>query len=129
MEYQSSKEKFTTESIWGTPNNAWTTSPRPKCAITLSIETISLSMIHSFTRQELYDLIWSEPVSVVTKRLGSSDVWLRKNCITADIPLPPAGFWANKRAGKAMRKINLPQRGLGQFDVIEIGRRPHYWYP
>jgi hypothetical protein len=86
-------------------------------------------MSHSFTRRQLYDLVWSEPISAVAKRLAVSDVWLRKKCVSAEIPTPAAGFWAKKKAGKRTLKIALPQRGLGKSDVIEIGRRSGYWYP
>jgi hypothetical protein len=86
-------------------------------------------MSHTFTRQELYDLVWTEPMRTVAKRLGVSDVWLRKNCVAANIPVPGLGYWARKRVGQTLQRISLPERSLGEADEIVIGRQPGYWYP
>ncbi|WP_145997722.1 hypothetical protein [Marasmitruncus massiliensis] len=59
-------------------------------------------------REKLYNEVWSEPMTIVSKRYGISDVALRKRCIAAGIPVPPAGFWAKLRAGKEVQKIPLP---------------------
>lgn len=48
-------------------------------------------MTHTFSRQELYELVWSEPKSTLAKRLGISDVGLAKACRRADIPVPGSG--------------------------------------
>ncbi|MGF6243489.1 hypothetical protein P3T42_005253 [Paraburkholderia sp. GAS38] len=61
-----------------------------------------------FERQKLYEEIWAEPVTKVSKRYGISDVGLRKICLSLDIPVPPAGYWAKLAAGKTMEKPVLP---------------------
>jgi hypothetical protein len=86
-------------------------------------------MARTFTRQELYDLVWTDPISVVAKPLGVSDVWLRKNCVAANIPVPERGYWARKKAGQTPRRVPLPERGLGEADEISIGREALAWYP
>ena len=48
-------------------------------------------MSRSFTRKELYDLVWSEPMRDIAKRLEISDVGLAKACRNAEIPVPPRG--------------------------------------
>ena len=48
-------------------------------------------MTHTFSRQELYDLVWSEPKSSLARRLGISDVGLAKACRRANIPVPGLG--------------------------------------
>lgn len=85
-------------------------------------------MAQKFTRQQLYELVWSEPISVVAKRVGISDVGLRKNCVAMNIPVPERGYWARKRAGQAVRKAILPERELGQADQVTIGRETAPWY-
>ena len=55
-----------------------------------------------YTRQELYDLVWTTPLGKLAKRYGLSDVGLRKICVKHDIPTPPLGYWA---------KLNLLRRG------------------
>jgi len=44
-------------------------------------------MSHRFTRQELYDLVWSEPMKKLAPRYQISDVALAKACRRADIPV------------------------------------------
>jgi len=82
---------------------------------------------HRFTRQALYDLVWSEPRTHLAKRLGISDVGIAKACRRALIPMPEAGYWAKKRAGKRTRKQLLPIRGPGMPDEVRFGGGP-YWY-
>jgi hypothetical protein len=61
-----------------------------------------------FEREKLYEEIWSEPVSKVSKRYQISDVGLRKICVNLDIPVPPLGYWAKLAAGKTVKKPSLP---------------------
>lgn len=78
-------------------------------------------MSHTFSRQELYDLVWSEPVSKLARRFGLSDVGLAKACKRKDIPKPPLGYWAKRNASKKTVRPPLPRRGPGMSDTIEIG--------
>ncbi len=55
---------------------------------------------HTLTREELYDLIWAEPVARVAKRYGLSGAGLRKLCLRQGIPVPPRGHWAKVAAGQ-----------------------------
>ena len=84
------------------------------------------SKVHKFTRQELYDLVWLEPMRTLAKRLGRSDVGLAKACKRYDIPRPPRGYWAKLKAGKKIPRQSLPPRGLGMSNEIKIGGR-HWW--
>jgi hypothetical protein len=61
---------------------------------------------HTFTRQALYDRVWTEPMRTIAAELGVSDVGLAKACRTAGVPTPPRGWWARKQFGKP-----LPPRG------------------
>lgn len=60
------------------------------------------------SRQELYDLVWSEAVSKVAARYNLSDVGLKKICLKHRIPVPPRGYWQKVAAGKKVQKIALP---------------------
>jgi hypothetical protein len=42
-----------------------------------------------FTREELYQAVWSESMRVLAPRLGVSDVGLAKICKRMRIPVPP----------------------------------------
>ena len=70
----------------------------------------------SLTRQELYDLVWSEAVSRVAKRFSLSGAGLRKLRLRNDIPLPPRGHWAKIAAGKKTKRVRLPKPD--EADVI-----------
>ena len=61
-----------------------------------------------FTREELYDLVWSRPISRLAAELGISDVGLSKICDRNQIPTPPRGYWARHEAGKRVRRLPLP---------------------
>ena len=62
------------------------------------------------SRQELYNLIWSEPMTTLAKRFGISDRGLTKVCQRSDIPAPPRGYWAKISAGGTFERPDLPNR-------------------
>src|SRR5262249_40441861 len=86
-------------------------------------------MSHTFTRQELFDMVWSAPTRTVAKQLGISDVGLAKACRQADLLLPPRGYWAKLTAGKPVKKPEMPPRAPGMSDRIELGRDRWGWGP
>jgi hypothetical protein len=62
-------------------------------------------MVHRFVREQLYELVWREPISKLAKRLGVSDVGLAKACRRAIIPLPGIGHWAKVQHGKKVKRV------------------------
>lgn len=48
----------------------------------------------TFTREELFQRVWSEPLLKLAAEIGVSDVGLAKACRRAEIPLPGRGHWA-----------------------------------
>ena len=78
-------------------------------------------MGREFARQDLYQLVWREPLRTLAKTLSISDVRLAKICRRANIPLPGVGYWAKQAAGKARPQPALPARGLGQSDTVVVG--------
>lgn len=84
-------------------------------------------MSHTFARDELYDLVWSEPMRDLAKRFEISDVGLAKACRSADIPVPPRGYWNKQQAGHRVVKADLPLRRPGHSDTVTIGR-DRSWY-
>jgi len=53
----------------------------------------------TYQREKLYDEVWKEPVLVVAKRYGVSEVALAKACRKLAVPVPPRGYWTRVRAG------------------------------
>lgn len=60
------------------------------------------------TREELYELVWSEPMRKLAERFQLSDVGLKKACTRHRIPVPARGHWQRVQAGKASPRIPLP---------------------
>jgi len=60
------------------------------------------------TRAELYNLVWGEPFSEVTRRVGVSSAELRRICKEYEIPLPPKGYWAKRSWNHAPPRPPLP---------------------
>jgi hypothetical protein len=78
-------------------------------------------MEQHFRRQQLYDLVWSEPLTQLAPQFGMSDVALAKICKRNGIPIPGRGHWAKLKAGKTSPQFPLPPRGLGSKETIHIG--------
>jgi hypothetical protein len=53
-------------------------------------------------REELYKLVWSEPVSKLARGYGLSDRGLGKICKRLEIPVPGRGYWQMKKKGLKM---------------------------
>lgn len=64
----------------------------------------------TFTRKELYDLVWSKPLSAIAKEHQIKFLDLKKACNENDIPLPENGYWSKLKFGKAVRVIELPMK-------------------
>jgi hypothetical protein len=59
------------------------------------------------TREQLYELVWAEPVRTIAAQNGILDVALAKACRKIDVPLPERGYWAKLQAGKSVTKAKL----------------------
>lgn len=75
----------------------------------------------TLTRGALYDLVWAAPVRSVAEDFGVSDVWIKKCCVRASVPVPERGYWAKLKAGKPVVKAKLPPRAPGMPDTVQVG--------
>ena len=73
----------------------------------------------SFTRESLYDLVWSEPFTSLSKRFKISDVGLRKICLRFDIPIPNRGYWRKVETNNlnGFVKPDLPNEETSYPDI------------
>jgi hypothetical protein len=78
---------------------------------------------HFFEREELYNLVWTAPVSEVARRLGVSDVGLAKLCRRAAIPLPGRGYWSRVESGQQIGAEPLPLAPDGLPQLLRIRAR------
>lgn len=72
----------------------------------------------AMTRQELYDLVWSEPVSKLAKQFNLSDKGLAKKCNRHSIPCPPVGYWAKKQNGQNVNQVPLPNTPNPELETV-----------
>ncbi len=79
----------------------------------------------TLTRQTLYELVWSKPMSDLAKDFNISDVGLAKRCRVVDVPIPYRGYWARKVAGQNPPKLPLPKyRSKALKQVTREGTEP-----
>jgi hypothetical protein len=83
---------------------------------------------HRLTRQELHDLVWSEPAYKVAARYGISGPGLAKICRKFDISVPERGYWNRVQAGHKVSKGRFkPAKAGSSEDVVIVqghGPRP-----
>lgn len=63
------------------------------------------------SREELYELVWSKPMTHASKELDISDVMLGKLCKQKNVPRPPRGYWVvqhSKTKSDKFTKTPLP---------------------
>jgi len=60
-----------------------------------------------FSREELYELVWTTPLIQLAERFGISDNAIRKRCKSMLVPTPHRGYW--QRRGKGARRQALPR--------------------
>ncbi|MDR6790758.1 hypothetical protein J2Y58_004141 [Sphingomonas sp. BE138] len=77
-------------------------------------------MARQFSREELYELVWSKPMTHLAKEFALSDVALHKICRKHDVPNPPLGWWAKKAAGQKLKQTPLPRAKAGTATTITI---------
>lgn len=69
---------------------------------------------NTLPRRELYEKVWSTPVSRLASTLGLSDRGLAKKCDRHRIPRPGRGYWQKLRHGKDPDRAPLPELKAGE---------------
>ncbi len=64
-------------------------------------------MIETITRKQLYDLIWSKPLTKVQLEVGLTYNQIKNICNEKKIPIPGSGFWIKKEYGKPLTILPL----------------------
>jgi hypothetical protein len=77
----------------------------------------------SLTREELYELVWSKPLTSVASDFGVSSVAIKKVCRRQQVPTPPRGYWAKVEAGARVSAISLPTYIAPPHVPTAAGRR------
>ncbi|KZY74479.1 hypothetical protein A3740_16430 [Oleiphilus sp. HI0068] len=61
----------------------------------------------TINREELYEKVWSKPITKIAADYGVSDSMIIKICKKLGVLRPGAGHWAKVAAGKKVRKLPL----------------------
>lgn len=61
------------------------------------------------TREELYELVWSQPMIRVAEKFEVSGSYLARVCTELCVPRPERGYWAKLAVGKAPQRPALPE--------------------
>jgi hypothetical protein len=80
--------------------------------------TYPLDSCATWNRVELYKDVWDQPLVKLAKKYRISDVRVGKVCRRLRIPLPGRGYWAKRKAGKA-----VVQPPLTSFEDAPMVRR------
>lgn len=76
--------------------------------------------IKILTRQELYELVWSKPITSLANELDIPGRVIREVCKKHEIPTPKQGHWMKLKHSKLTPKTPLPQK---DNEVIEIKKQ------
>lgn len=79
----------------------------------------------TLSREDLYQLAWSKPMSELAKDFGISDVALAKRCRRLGIPVPGRGYWARVDAGQKLHRPTLPKRDALPQDEAQLTVAPN----
>jgi len=86
-----------------------TNADDPQTKPAASQEKISLPL----TREELYALVWSEPMLKLAARLDVSSSYMARVCTRMNVPRPERGYWAKLAVGKKQTQVPLPEAQPG----------------
>jgi hypothetical protein len=77
------------------------------------------------SREELYGLVWSKPMSKVAAQFQVSGSYMARVCTLLNVPRPERGYWAKLTVGKAPPREPLPQALPGdQLHWIKVRELP-----
>src|SRR5260221_2594170 len=68
----------------------------------------------SITREQLYETVWAEPMTVGATRFDVSANYLRPGMPPLNVPNPPRGYWARWKVGKKPKRPSLPDPRSGE---------------
>jgi hypothetical protein len=85
--------------------------------------------MRDLSREALYDLVWSKPISLLAGEFNLSGNGLKKICGKLGVPVPHRGYWAKLAAGKPALRVPLPLREPGAPSALKTGRSVAWRWP
>ncbi|WP_095085653.1 hypothetical protein [Mesorhizobium sophorae] len=80
------------------------------------------------SRAELYELVWSKPMTEIARDHGVRDQHIARACDHHDIARPRAGYWQKLDHGKVVERVALGNDTFSADDIVTIdlaGWRTH----
>ena len=74
------------------------------------------------TRLDLYNQVWSTPMTKLAKEYEISDVALAKIYTKLTVPYPRRGYWRRKETGKTVKQLPLPPNADPTKQAVTIHR-------
>jgi len=65
------------------------------------------------SREELYELVWTKPMTQVAKQFDVSGSYMARVCSALNVARPERGYWAKLAVGKAPPRRPLPKARSG----------------
>ncbi|MCK1564294.1 hypothetical protein IVB08_10020 [Bradyrhizobium sp. 173] len=74
----------------------------------------------TISRDQLYEAVWSRPMTKVAAEYGVTSTALKKTCNRHIIPTPESGYWAKLEHDKPVRQVSLPKLTDSRLDQVHI---------
>ena len=80
----------------------------------------------TFTREELHELVWSEPLTKIALKFNLTPPAITSACKELDVPVPPNGHWQKVKHGKGIPVPALSEgyKGAGSIFILEKDSPP-----
>lgn len=74
------------------------------------------------SRVELYDLVWSKPMTEISRRFGIRDQYVAQACDCCDIARPHPGHWQKIEYGRSVERVALSNAEFSANQLIMIDK-------
>src|SRR6202051_1401779 len=65
------------------------------------------------SREELFEMVWAEPMLKVAAQFGVSSSYMARVCTVMNVPRPERGYWGKWAFGQVIEKPALPEARPG----------------
>jgi len=72
----------------------------------------------TLTRKQLYDLVWSTPMTSISKKYLLSTTRIRSICKKMNVPIPESGYWQKIQYKKSVTIKELPSEFKGDEEIV-----------
>lgn len=92
-----------------------TRNPSALCVPVPDQATEHAGSLNVISREELYQLVWSKPMTKVSEQFAVSGSYMARVCTILNVPRPERGYWAKLAVGKAPLPEPLPEAKPGDL--------------